>query len=153
MIKRFETFSQTLFRLTRCWNQIAGEEMRKHGLKGPYAIYIVTLHQSQGELTASELCRLCGKDKADVSRALAMMEKEGLISRESSYRGKISLTEKGLQIASFLDGRAILAMEMAGKGITQENRQAFYQVLGLIAQNMEELSKDGLPSIKKGDQP
>lgn len=151
MIKRFETFSQTLFRLTRCWNQIAGEEMRKHGLKGPYAIYIVTLHQSQGELSASELCRLCGKDKADVSRALSLMESEGLITRESSYRGKICLTEKGLRIASLLDERAILAMEMAGKGIDPENRQAFYHVLGLIAQNMEEMSKEGLPSSETGD--
>lgn len=147
MIKRFESFSQAIFNITRYWNQIAGEEMRRHGLKGAYAIYLVTMHQEPRGVTAAELVKLCGKDKADVSRAVSVMESEGLLERkgENTYRARLVLTAKGEEIARQLDRRAILAVEMAGKGVSDADRQVFYETLATIANNIQRISIEGLP--------
>ena len=85
---RFETFSLALFSISRCWNKIAGEEMRRYGLKGVHAFYLVTILRHDGELTAANLRELCGRDKADVSRSVSAMESMGLLSRtgDNPYR-------------------------------------------------------------------
>ena len=71
---RFETFSLALFNISRYWNRLAADEMAKYGLKGAHAFYLVTILRYDGTVTASQLCELCGKDKADVSRAVSKME-------------------------------------------------------------------------------
>ena len=59
---RFETFSLALFNMSRYWNRLAAEEMEKYGLKGAHAFYLVTILRHDGDVTASQLCELCGKD-------------------------------------------------------------------------------------------
>ena len=78
---RFETFSLALFSISRCWSRIAGEEMKRYGLKGAHAFYLVTILRRDGELTAAKVSELCGRDKADVSRSVSAMESLGLLSR------------------------------------------------------------------------
>ena len=79
MIDRFERFSYALFEISRCWHKIAADVMAERGLKGPYAIYLVILRRYASGLTATRLCEMSGRDKADVSRSVSAMEKEGLI--------------------------------------------------------------------------
>ncbi len=150
MINRFETFSLAVFNIARYWNKIAGEEMKKHGLKGPYAFYLVMMSQYDGEVTAAHLSEMCGKDKADVSRAITAMEKKGFITRkgEHAYRAKLVLTADGKAVAHQLANRATLAVEMAGKGLSDEMRQTFYQALGIISSNLKALSQKGLPETE-----
>ena len=40
--------------------------------------------------------------------------------------------------------RALVAVEMAGEGLQEEQRQVFYQVLNLISRNLHTICKDGL---------
>lgn len=147
MIERFERFSLALFNILRYWNKIAGEEMKKHGLKGPYAFYLVTMSRYEGEITAARLCETCSKDKADVSRAINAMEKKGFVKRvgENSYRAKLILTDEGKRVAKEISDRATLAVEMAGKGLSEEKRAFFYEALGIISSNLKKISKEGLP--------
>lgn len=147
MINRFEKFSLAVFSISRYWNKIATEEMKKHGLKGPYALYLIAMANYNRDITAAHLTEMCGRDKADVSRALAAMEKKGFIVKQgdNAYRAKLILTENGKAVAKQITGRAALAVEMAGKGLSNEMRTVFYSALDTITGNLKEISKKGLP--------
>jgi hypothetical protein len=43
--------------------------------------------------------------------------------------------------------RAILAVELAGKDLTDEKREIFYDALESIVLNLRLLSKEGIPQI------
>ena len=96
---RFETFSLALFNMSRYWNRLAAEEMEKYGLKGAHAFYLVTVLRHDGDVTASQLCELCGKDKSDASRMIGILEEKGLVVKNSvdgsMYRGLLTLTPEG----------------------------------------------------------
>ena len=141
---RFETFSLALFNISRYWNRLAADEMAKYGLKGAHAFYLVTILRYDGTVTASQLCELCGKDKADVSRAVSKMEQIGLLVREGAnpYRAKLRLTQEGRGAAEAVRETAQLIVDRVGGDLTPENRAVFYEALGLITANLEKLCKE-----------
>ena len=99
MEDRFGRFSLALFEISRHWYRLAGDEMARHGLKAPHAIYLTALYRSEDGLTGPELCQRCGRDKSDVSRTLALLEEQGLVVKDlvngSRYRGLLRLTQAG----------------------------------------------------------
>ena len=141
---RFETFSLCLFNISRYWNRIAAEEMKKYGLKGSHAFYLVTILRHDGQITASDLCQMCGKDKADVSRAVSKMEELAMLIRvgDNPYRAKLRLTETGLQAALHVRQTAAVIVDRVGKDLTPEKRAVFYDALSSITGNLEELCKE-----------
>ncbi len=123
--------------------------MIKYGLKGSFAQYLLAIGRYEDGITSSGLCEICDKDKAAISRVVAEMEQKDLIYRRATgdnlYRATLNLTEKGKEAASQVSERAKIAVEVAGKGLTEESRQAFYAALNLIASNLQEISKEGIP--------
>lgn len=150
MIERFERFSFAISEIYRCWHRIAGDEMSAYGLKGPYAVYFTAMYRFPDGITAVRLGELCGRDKADVSRAMALLEAKGLIERTAAdrkvYRALMKLTPQGRQLAEQINEKAVAAVEYAGRGLTEETRAVFYEALERIAANLQSLSKEGLPS-------
>ena len=149
MIDRFERFSYAISEISRCWHKIAAEEMAHYGLKGSHATYLVTMYRFRDGVTATQLCELCGKDRADVSRMMSIMEKKGLVCRQSVhgslYGARLKLTKEGSAAAAHVCRRADLAVEMAGSGISDAHRVIFYETLDTIVANLQTISKEGLP--------
>lgn len=149
MIGRFERFSYAISEISRLWHRIAGEEMGKYGLKGSYSVYFTTLYRYPAGLTAAQLVDLCSRDKADVSRAMALLEKKGLVTRVDpegkAYRAPLTLSQEGREIAGHINHRAEAAVELASKGLPEEKRAVFYEALELITSNLQKLSKEGIP--------
>ena len=147
MVSRFERFTVAISALYRYWHKIAADEMKKYGLKGPYAVYLVAMSRHPQGVTATKLCEDCSRDKADVSRAVAAMEHKGLVRREenngSLYRGQIKLTPAGEKAARHVRACANAAVEIGGKGLSDEQRRMFYGILDTIAANLEAFSKEG----------
>ena len=118
MLRRFEEFASAVSGIFRCIQKIEREEMVRYGLKGPYTQYLVAMDRCPEGVTAAQLCELCDKDKAAVSRALSEMEQRGLVIREcandTSYRALLRLTEAGKSAAHYVCERATLAVELAG---------------------------------------
>ena len=141
MIDRFERFTLSVFAITRYWNKIATEEMRKHGLKGAYALYLVTLADAEEEITAAQLAEMTQRDKADISRAVAVLQERGIAEpyNGSRYRAPIRLTEEGKALAAQIRQKATAALQAAGEGLSEEMRQNMYQALDIIAGNMKEI--------------
>lgn len=149
MIDRFERFSFAISEIYRYWHKIAADVMEQYGMKGPYAVYFTTLYQYPQGLTAARLAELCGKDKADVSRAVTAMEGKKLLRKEgSSYRAMLTLTEEGEAVARQVNEKAMTAVTYGGRGLTNKQREVFYHCLDTIASNLQILSKEGLKQIE-----
>ena len=149
MVNRFEKFSFAISEIHRFWHKIASDEMTKLGLKGPHVVYWGALKRFPEGVTAAELSEMCGRDKSDVSRAVASMEEKGLLQKQglnqNLYRAKLVLTDEGNRAAAHISKRAGKAVEMGGSGLSENDRKNLYDALELIASNLSAISKDGLP--------
>ena len=95
MISRYEQFAALISGIERGIQRIERDEMEKLGYKGAYAQYLAALRRYEGGVTAAQLCEICDRDKAAVSRVVAELEQKSLVSRESgaSYRAALRLTD------------------------------------------------------------
>lgn len=147
MIDRFEAFTFAILEIYHCWNKIAAQEMEVYGLKGAHSSYIMALLRNPDGITAANLCELCGKDKAEISRSVSELEKRGLVVRENvggnSYRALIKLTDEGKKAASFVRQKVEAVVSAAGSGITDDDRKVLYRALSVITSNLKEISKEG----------
>lgn len=147
MLERFDRFTSAISSIHRFIQKLERDEMEKYGLKGAAAQYLLALRRYPQGITASALCEVCDRDKAGISRTLSEMEEKGLVTRidNASYRALLTLTPIGLEAAEFVDRRATLAVELAGQGLNEQDRERFYQTLDLIGSNIRNLSHKGIP--------
>jgi len=122
--------------------------MAEYGLKGAYSVYFTTMFRYPQGITAAQLGELCSRDKADVSRAMAVLEGKGLVTRGQTggkaYRAQLRLTDTGMELAGHINQKAGAAVEIASRGLTAEKRTVFYEALELITGNLQSLCKEGL---------
>ena len=152
MISKYEHFSLSVSCIYHDIQRIERTEMEKFGLKGPHAQTLLVMRRHPQGITSVQLCEICEKDKAAVSRSVAELEEKGMIIRNqvngSTYRAKLTLTEQGIAAADAVSERARQAVEQAGVGLSDDKRQVFYEVMALIAGNLHAICKDGLKDHK-----
>ena len=148
MVSKYEIFSTVVSCLYHNIQRIERTEMAKYGLKGPHAQCLVIMARYPDGITAARLCEICERDKAAISRTVAELEEAGLLTRREQngvrYRVPLVLTEAGRAAAQEVNDVAGRAVEQAGAGLTDQQRNVFYDVLGLIAQKLSTISRDGL---------
>ena len=153
MENRYELISASISCMYHDIQKIERVEMAKYGLKGPHAQCLLVMNKHPQGITAARLCEACEKDKAAVSRTLAELGEAGMVIREnrngSRYRSNLILTEQGRAAASAVVEKARLAVELAGTGFGEEEREVFYRVLAIIAGNLHKLCRDGLEQSGK----
>ena len=71
MVDRFEQFAGYISGIFRQIQKIERDELEKQGLKGAFAQYLVVMSHYPEGITATQLCEVCDKDKAAVSRVIA----------------------------------------------------------------------------------
>lgn len=149
MLNRFEQFTTAISALYRDVQKIERDEMEKQGLRGAFAQYLLAISRYPEGITAATLCEVCDKDKAAVSRIISELENKGLLEKEndgiSQYRAKLRLTPAGQQAAAFVRERASIAVELAGSGLSDEDRKVFYSALERISTNLQQICIDGIP--------
>lgn len=149
MEDRFERFTLSIFEIEKCWHKLTGEEMAEYGLKGSHSVYLTALAKSKDGISATNLCEICGKDKADVSRMMKIMIDKGLIVKEGAYKnnygGVYKLTKSGWEAAEKVKRKVNLAVEAASKNLSNENRKALYDSLDIISENLKTLVVEGIP--------
>jgi DNA-binding MarR family transcriptional regulator len=148
MIERFEQFTTAISGIHRSIQKIQRVEMAKYGLKGPHAQCLLALNRRAEGLTATQLCEICDKDKAAISRTVAELEQAGLVSRGDAqgkrYRACLKLTEQGRQIANGVDALVYRAVKQATAGYDVQQREVFIGVLSLISDGLQTICRDGL---------
>lgn len=146
MFNRFETFITTMNQINRSIQIIKNREMEKYGLKGTHVMCLYQLKQHNEGLTATELATLCDEDKAAISRSLAKIESKGLISftdveGKKRYRTIITLTEQGKNVCDKISQKIDELLQINTSRISDEDREVFYRVFSVIADNLQEISK------------
>ena len=140
MENRYELLSGAISCMYHDIRKIERVEMARYGLKGPHAQCLLAIKKHPEGITAARLCEICEKDKAAVSRTLAELEEVGMIYREnrngSRYRSALMLTEQGEIAAEAVVEKVRMAVERAGIGFGEAEREVFYRVLALIAGNL-----------------
>ena len=148
MLHRYEIFSAAIGSMYHDIQRIERVEMAKYGLKGPHAQCLLAMSRHPEGLTSVKLCEICDKDKAAVSRTVAELDAAGFLTVEARngvrYRAVLRLTEAGQTAARAVCRRAELAVTQAGEGLTDAQREVFYDVLAKIAGNLHAICKNGL---------
>lgn len=140
MIQRFQAF---LTGITECYKfiqRIKSAEMTEFGLKGTHVACMFFLHHNPEGLTAAQLCQLCAEDKANISRMVADLRQRGFIRQSvgKNYRKPLFLTEAGKLLADRMDSVIESWVTVGGEGLTEDQRNAFYQSLAIISDNLRE---------------
>lgn len=138
MKERFEAFITGVTVCYKYIQRIKSMEMTELGLKGTHVTCLFYLSNHPEGLTAAQLCVLCAEDKASISRTVADLRNRGYIvpSGEKQYRALLKLTEEGKQAAKQLDPLIERWVLSGGDGLTEEQRENFYQSLALISDNL-----------------
>ena len=148
MVQRFQHFSSAISSLYRDMQKIERQEMAKYGLKGPHVQCMLALTDYPDGVTSTQLCEICEKDKAAISRTVAELETLGMVERLERngvrYRAPVKLTVQGTSAAQAVQKRTLQAVRQAGEGLDDEKRKVFYEVLGLIAGNLHIICQEGL---------
>lgn len=159
MLSRFEQFSFVISGIYRYIQKLEKDEMIQYGYKGAFAQYLVAIQRYPEGVTSAQLCEICEKDKAAISRIVAEMEEKGLIIRQSNnqrrYKALIRLTEEGQKAADFVTARARAAVTAVGAELSDADRQVLYSALDQIVLKLQTLIKEGIPTHEiakeKGD--
>ena len=144
MISRYELLSAYVTDISREISKISATEMKRYGLRGSSAKYLLVMLSHGAPMTATRLSQLSGRDKADVSRALAELHDGDMILQTGGgkYRARIALTEKGMEIARQLHDRAMAIIGYVGKDINDGERELLYRMLSSILKNLHALNND-----------
>ena len=111
-------------------------------LKGTHALCLYYLYKEE-TLTARELCERCEEDKANVSRTIEYLKKNGYIFAGTDvgkrYRAPLSLTEKGRKAGGALVEKIDRVLSLSDEGITPAYRQIMYESLAKVNENLQKL--------------
>ena len=153
MIERYEKFSFIISEIGKNLHKLSADEMKRFGMRGSWAKYLIALKLHPDGVTAGQLCDICDRNKADVSRAMSELESRGIVTRleaDANYRVRFLLTEHGRNISDSLSERASIAIASVSS-MTEEERNLLYRSLESISLNLEMLVKNGIPTKIKGD--
>ncbi len=141
MLERFQLFTVLVARAGRCVRKLKDAEMQEFSLKGTHVSCLYYLH-AMGALTAKELSEICGEDKANLSRAVEYLEREGYIlpsTAQKRYKTPLCLTEKGRQVGRRIDEKIEGILLAASEGLSDEERACFYRSFERIDRNLEKI--------------
>lgn len=141
MIENFERLCTGVNSIYKSVRRIQQNEMTALGLSCKHVLPFYFLMMNREGLTAAELCTLCNVDKAGISRVLSEMKEMGYVAIEKTserraYRSKVLLTGAGEQTAEVIRERILRATMEGGQTVSEEEREIFYRVLGIIGANL-----------------
>ncbi len=125
----------------------------RYGITNPEWRTLAALGQF-GTITSTEIGRSSRMHKTKVSRAVAELEKKGLIKRETSDADMrvayLSLTEKGEQTYRKLVPLALQFGDRLASGLSREEMAALERVLASLMESSDEIARDIADTVGNG---
>ncbi len=142
MEERFHHFTLLISGINRCIRRLKAKEMNAFSLKGTHVSCLHYLNR-KGPLTTTELAEFCHEDKANISRAVRYLEKQGYLVCSSDarrrYAAPFSLTERGRAVAEATAEKIGRAIRSASEGLSDAERATMYHALAVIEANLSRL--------------
>lgn len=148
---KFLMFYQSFDTIVKAIKRMEMSYMREYGLRSVHMRCLMKIKASENGMTAAELSRECGTDRALSSRILRELGDGGFVVAKAhgegrAYRKRFFLTEKSQKITDDISAD-ITRYIIAARGDTpEEDIKTFYRVLFSFEKNISELN-----SNKKGD--
>ena len=150
---RFEKFTLLIDGIHKCIGKIKFDIAPHLGVKSVHVFWIYELSLHPEGLTAAEIASVSMVDRSLVSREIAALLKGGYVmsednGRKRSYNSRITLTDKGRDLAARITSEATRVQSMVDDGISEEELGSFYTTLERLYLNFAKItSQDG--AIKK----
>ena len=142
MEERFKTFTVLVTSISRSIHKIKTEEMAEFQLKSSHVSCLYYLFKEE-KLTAKELCDICEEDKANISRSIVYLEKNGYLvcksKTEKRYKSPLVLTEKGRETGEYIVRKIDAILDSVSEGIPEEHRMIMYRSLSVICDNLQKI--------------
>ena len=143
MNNRYEAFTILILRINRSIQNIKQHEMKEYGLKGIHATILFLLLNKEEGLSVSLLSKITKDDKGAISKAVAKLnELNYVLIKSPKYNGKITLTDKGKEIAYSVEKKISKAVDEGGFGLDDDKRALLYEMLTLICENLEKYDQE-----------
>jgi DNA-binding MarR family transcriptional regulator len=144
---RFEKFTLLIDGIHKCINKIKIDTAPYLGVKSVHVFWIYELDRHPDGLTSAEIAAVSMIDRSLVSREIAALEKGGYVVREDtggkrSYNARITLTEKGRELAKTITREVIEVQNSVNVGISGEELESFYATLEKLYTNFSALSQN-----------
>ena len=129
----------------KCINKIKIDTAPYLGVKSVHVFWIYELDRHPDGLTSAEIAAVSMIDRSLVSREIAALEKGGYVVREGtggkrSYNARITLTDKGRELARTITRVVIDVQNSVNVGISGEELESFYSTLEKLYSNFSALS-------------
>lgn len=138
---RYSEFTTLISSINKNIQKIKNIEMFEFGLKGNQVQCLYFLFNEPNGISSSKLCKLCGEDKAAISRTIADLENKGLVSQESSsekkYKNPITLTQKGKDVGILINDKIQEIWNLSSYNINDQERKYLYSSLHKIDKNLQ----------------
>ena len=115
------------------------EQLSPFGLKSMHLMFLYCLGQSDDGLTATELSKSCGVDKAFISRMATDLRSMGYIGyadEDGHYKKRLELTQQGREIIVDINRRVSSSVEKVTANVSREHLEIFYAVLEQLNGNI-----------------
>ena len=142
MEERFQVFTVLIAGINRSILRIKTEEMSEFNLRSSHVSCLYYLYKKES-LTAREICDLCEEDKANISRAVKLLEEKGYVICDSEekkrYQSPLRLTDEGKKIGRSIVEKIDRVLDVASCGLTEEEREIMYKGLTVVNKNLNAL--------------
>lgn len=147
---RFEKFTLLIDGIHKSVNKLKFDTAPYLGVKSVHVFWIYQLSLHPDGLTAAEIAAVSMVDRSLISREIAALKKDGYVECEDtgkkrSYNARITLTEKGRELADKITKEAIYVQSEVDVGITDEELKSFYSTLEKLYANFAALTSGERP--------
>jgi len=138
--QRFSAFLIKTERISKNIKRIKDSVMDKYGLRSGHVMCLFQLRQYEEGLSATELVKLCGVDKAMISRVTRELLSEEYITKihnddNRTYNQRYSLTKKGEAATKGIDDAITEIFSAIDRDIPPEKMKIFNEVFDIIDKN------------------
>jgi DNA-binding MarR family transcriptional regulator len=157
-LERFAKFTLLIDGIYKNIHKIKLYEAPDLGIKSVHVFWVYSLLKHPDGLTSSELASLSEIDRSLVSREIAKLCADGYITyvggsgKRRNYNSRLVLTEKGVELAENIRGKALEIQRRAGSGTTEEELLICYSVAQRLYSNFSDIIKENEQSSAEKQQ-
>ena len=142
---RFEKFTLLIDGIHKSINKIKFDTAPYLGVKSVHVFWIYELALHPEGMTAAEIAAASMVDRSLVSREIAALKKGGYVEsnedgKKRGYNARITLTDKGRELAERITKEAVAVQSKVDNGITEAELESFYSTLEKLYSNFAGLA-------------
>ena len=144
-VDRFESFILFIDAIHKSINKLKTDIAPQSPIKSVHTMWLYELLRNPEGLTSTEIASKTMIDRSLVSREISTLMREGLVKsdtedRKRSYNSRITLTEKGKELAEHIASAALKIQNAVSHNVDKDELSVFYSVLERIYNNIDDIS-------------